>query len=80
MERTDQPQLTTDAPQVTVLDTLPPRRPSPAAPTRRPPLSRDIDYNRGAYDEAYDRLQRRDRIGQPAAWGAFGDDLPRGAA
>lgn len=62
------------------MTTLPPRRPFPAAPTRRPPLGRDLDYDKGAYDEAYDRLQQRDRIGTPAAWAAFSDDLPRGAA
>jgi hypothetical protein len=32
------------------------------------PLSRELDFDRSAYD----RLQRRDRIGQPAAWSAFG--------
>lgn len=53
-------------------DTLPPRRPFPAKPTARKPLSRDLVFNRGAYDEAYDAFQRTDR--------AFGEDLPAGAA
>lgn len=35
------------------------------------PTDADVDRALGAYG---------DRIGQPAAWAAFGDDLPRGAA
>lgn len=35
------------------------------------PTDADVDRALGAYG---------DRIGQPAAWGAFGDDLPKGAA
>lgn len=71
MQSTDTPQLTTDAPQVTVLDTLrsvalPPRPPFPEPPARTIPLGHDVTYNKGAYDEAHDRLQHHaDR--------AFGD-------
>lgn len=79
-ERSREPHSATGASQVTVLDTLPPRRPFPAAPTRRAPLSRDLVFDRSAYDEAYEQFQRSDRIGQPAAWGAFRNDIPAGAA
>lgn len=49
-----------------------PRRPFPAAPSARTPLGRDIDFNRGAYDEAFTALQRGDRYEQHAAYDAFG--------
>jgi hypothetical protein len=60
-------------------DVLPPRRPFPAPPIVRIPLSHDLVFNRAAYDEAYTAFQRHDRIGTPAAWAAFGDELPAGA-
>lgn len=34
----------------------------------------NASYNRGAYDEAFEQLQRPDRYSVPAAWNAFGDD------
>lgn len=66
MERTDTSQLTTDAPQASTVTALPPRPPFPAPPTRATPLGHDFVFNRGAYDEAYDRFRHHaDR--------AFGD-------
>lgn len=65
---------TTTIPQSTVRPTLR----SVGIPTEPPsitpaewPTDADVDRALGAYG---------DRIGQPAAWGAFGDDLPKGAA
>jgi hypothetical protein len=55
-------------------DTIGPRPAFPAHTTRTIPLSHDLAFNQGAYDEAYTAFRRSDRIGQPAAWGAFGDD------
>jgi hypothetical protein len=45
-------------------DSIGPRTPFPAAPTRTVPLSHDLVFNRAAYDEAYTAFQR-DSYGDP---------------
>lgn len=75
MDRTEQSRTCTDAPQVT-----PPLRPIDyRGHTPAPLTDADVDHALGAYGPAAP-YQPRDRIGQPAAWRAFGDGPDGGNA
>lgn len=92
MDRTDQSRTCTDAPQVSeVLRPVgipltplritprpaPPLRPLTAVPVAWP-TDADVDRALGNYGDP-DPRQHADRIGQPAAWSAFGEG-PDGSA